>query len=140
MSLYVGLGGVTRNACVTLCEGSEILGICEQERITRVRGAGVGETGLPEEALDELLRRSRRHRDEVGAFVLAESAGSLGPNVVRLNHHFAHACSAFLPSAFDSATIVVCDDEPPHVSVWDGDGNTITQIEWPWRANGFSEV
>ena len=140
MSLYVGLGGVTRNACVTLCEGSQIIGICEQERITRVRGAGCGETGLPEEALDELLRRSGRTRDEVTAFVLAESLGTPESNVVRLNHHLAHACSAFLPSPFDSAAIVVCDDEPPQVSVWDGDRNTITQIEWPWRGNGFSEV
>jgi carbamoyltransferase len=140
VSLYVGLGGVTRNACVTLCDGREVLGICEQERITRVRGAGFGEAGLPDEALDELLRRSALTRDEVTAFVLAESLGTPEPNVVRLNHHFAHACAAFLPSPFDSATIVVCDDDSPEVSVWDGDRNTITQIEWPWRGAGFARV
>jgi len=140
MSVYVGLAGARRNGCVALCNGTEILGVCEQERITRMRGAGFGETGLPEEALDELLRRSGLTRSEVTGFVLAEDLETAEPRVVRLNHHFAHACSAFLPSPFDSATIVVCDDESPQVSLWDGDRNTITQIEWPWRGAGFATV
>src|SRR5436190_543442 len=108
MSLWVGLGGRTRSACVALCTQDEILGICEQERITRVRAAGFNPTGLPDEALDELLCRSGRHRREVTAYAVTEAdAGHLQPGleVVRLDHHFAHACSAFLPSSFDSATI-----------------------------------
>lgn len=142
MNLFVGLGGATRNACATLCTGDAILGICEQERITRVRAAGFNRTGVPDEALDELLHRSGRQRSEVIAFALAEPVhGAIaGTDLVRLDHHFAHACSAFLPSPFDSATIVICDNESPQVSVWDGNGRTITQIEWPWRSQGFAEV
>src|SRR5436189_6000054 len=107
MSLIAGLGGATRNACVTLSTGAEILGICEQERITRVRAAGFNPTGLPDEALDELLRRSGRHRSEVVAYALAETVPvPAGIEVARLDWHFANACSAFLPSRFDSATIL----------------------------------
>jgi carbamoyltransferase len=141
MRVSVGLGGATRNACVTLCAEDEILGICEQERITRVRGAGFNPTGLPDEALDELLRRSGRQRGDVTAYALAETVPA-PPEIdpVRLDCHFAHACSTFLPSPYDSATIVVCDREAPQISVWDGKGNAITKVEWPWHGPGFAEV
>lgn len=141
MSLWVGLGGARRNACVTLCTGDEILGVCEQERITRVRAAGFNPTGLPDEALDELLRRAGRQRGEVTAYALAETAPApAGIKLAHLEHHFAHACSAFLPSSFDSATIVVCDHEAPQLSVWDGNGSAITRVEWPWHGVGFAEL
>src|SRR5690349_17954149 len=87
-ALYVGLGGFTENACVALCEGGEIIGICEQERITRVRGAGIGDNGLPDEALDELLRRSGRARGDVAGFALAEPFGTLDAKALRMEHHF----------------------------------------------------
>jgi carbamoyltransferase len=141
MRLSVGLGGATRNACVTLCTDEGILGICEQERITRLRGAGFNPTGLPDEALDELLRRSGRQRGEVTAYALAETVPApRGIEPVRLDYHFAHACSAFLPSPHDSATIVVCDRKAPQISVWDGQGNAINKVEWPWHGLGFAEV
>jgi carbamoyltransferase len=141
MSLAVGLGGVARHACATLCTDKMVLGICEQERITRVRAAGVNRTGLPDEVLDELLRRSGKSRGDVTSYAVAEEIpGRSDGEVVRLDHHFAHACSAFLPSPFESATVVVCDREPPHVSVWAGSGNTITRIEWPWRGPGLAEM
>lgn len=140
-SVIAGLGGATRNACVTLCTRDGVLGICEQERITRVRAAGFNASGLPDEALDELLRRSGRTRDDIVAYTLAESASLTGGIVpLRIDHHFAHACSAFLPSGFESATIVVCDHESPQISVWEGSRDTIQPVEWPWRGIGFAEL
>ena len=141
MSLVAGFGGATRNACVALFTNEQILGICEQERITRVRGAGFNSTGLPDEALDELLRRARRHRGDVATYAVAEpvQAGA-GTGLTRLEHHFAHACSTFLPSPFQSATIIVCDHDAPHVSVWDGHGSELLRVEWPWSGPGFAEV
>jgi carbamoyltransferase len=140
-SVVAGLGGATRNACVTLCTRDRILGICEQERVTRVRAAGFNPSGLPDEALDELLRRSGRTRRDIVAYALAESAPlPAGIVPLRLDHHFAHACAAFLPSGFDSATIVVCDHESPQISVWEGSANSITRVEWPWRGMGFAEL
>jgi carbamoyltransferase len=118
-----------------------MLGICEQERITRVRGAGFNSSGLPDEALDELLTRCGRNRAEIAAYVLAEAVSVEPPaTCLHLDHHFAHACSAFLPSPFDSATIVVCDHEAPQISVWDGHDRTVTRIEWPWHGAGFAEI
>ena len=50
--LTVGLGGVASHGCVALSERGRIVGVCEQERITRVRNAGFNASGLPDEALD----------------------------------------------------------------------------------------
>ncbi len=60
--------------------------------------------------------------------------------VVRIDHHFAHASSAFLTSPFEAATIVVCDDESPEVSVWEGRGTTVEKVEWPWHGPGFATL
>jgi carbamoyltransferase len=139
--LVVGLGGRASHACVSVSTSDQIVGVCEQERVTRVRAAGNGPSDVPEEALDDLLARSGHRRDDVTTYVTAEDASPVsGVRNLRLNHHFAHACAAFLPSPLDAATIVVCDDEPPYVSVWDGEGRVIRRVEWPWRGTGFSEI
>jgi carbamoyltransferase len=141
MSLWVGLGGATCNACTALCTDDQILGICEQERITRVRSAGFNATGLPDEALDELLDRSARTRSDIAAYGLAETIPKPSDiRFVHLDHHFTHACSAFFASPFDSATIIVCDHEPPQISVWVGNGSAITGVEWPWFGPGFAAI
>ena len=58
MTLTAGFGGVSRHACAALADGESVFGVCEQERITRVRGAGVEESGLPDQALDALLAQA----------------------------------------------------------------------------------
>jgi carbamoyltransferase len=141
MDLCVGLGGAVHNACVTLCDRDQILGVCEQERITRVRAAGFNPTGLPDETVDELLRLSGRRRSEVTTYAIAETVPlPPGLTVARLDHHFGHACAAYLPAPFDSATIVVCDHEAPQISVWNGNGTAVTRIEWPWHGPAFAEI
>lgn len=141
MSLAVGLGGAVRNACVTLATPDRILGVCEQERITRVRGAGFNRTGLPDEALDVLLERSGTHRADITKYALAGEVRALAEvRPLRLEHHFAHACSAFYPSTFETAAIVVCDHANPQVSVWIGRGNEIAPVDVPWQGLGFASL
>src|SRR5262245_2573274 len=141
MSLVVGLGGAANNACTALCADGRMVAISEQERITRVRAAGFNQTGLPDEVLDTLLLRAGRRRDEVTSYAVADAAPTPdGLPFTKLEHHFAHACSAFLPSPFESATIVICDHEPPELSVWDGVGTDVRRVEWPWQGPGFANV
>jgi carbamoyltransferase len=140
MSVWAGLGGSARNASVALCTDQRILGICAQERVTRVRAAGANATGLPDEALDELLGRAGRSRSDITTFVSTDPGDRAGSQLVRLEHHFAHACSAFLPSPFESARIVICDQDAPGISVWEGTGTSVTRIEWPWEGPGFAEI
>jgi carbamoyltransferase len=140
--MTAGLGGAARHACVALADRGRILGVCGQERVTRVRGAGFNATGLPDEALDALLERLGRSRRDVQRYIVAEArndaAGADG--FERLDHHFAHACAAYLTSPFSSAAVVVCDHEAPKVSVWVGTGASVSRIEWPWDGPGFGDV
>ena len=140
--LTAGLGGVGRHGCVALSDGERLVGVCEQERITRVRGAGFNATGLPDEALDTLLRRMGQTRADVGRYVTAEPTGGLSGALAgeRIDHHLAHACTAYFTSPFDSATIVVCDHDAPKVSVWRGHGANVSPVEWPWSGPGLSDV
>src|SRR3954462_3187165 len=95
--LTVELGGAARHGCVAISDGERLVGVCEQERVTRVRGAGFNATGLPDEALDLLLQRLGRTRADVGRYISAEPG--LGPAAVpidRVDHHRAHACAAYL--------------------------------------------
>jgi carbamoyltransferase len=141
-TITAGLGGVARHGCVALMSGQQLVGVCAQERVTRIRSAGFNATGLPDEALDVLLQRIRRDRSDVARYVLAEAlhepagAGSFE----RVDHHYAHACAAYLSSHFSSATIVVCDHEAPKVSVWQGCGASVTGVEWPWTGSGFADL
>jgi len=137
--LVVGVSGDSRHACVAVCSTQGMLGVSEQERITRVRGAGVNRSGLPDEAVDELLRRAGRSREDVAAYVTPESAVQAVSDAT-LGHHLAHAWTAFLPSPFESAAVLICDHQFPYVSVWDGCGNSITPLEWPWQGPGFAEL
>lgn len=78
----------------------------------------------------------------MSAYVLAEEAPGASEvgNLLRLDHHLAHACSAFLPSPFESATVLVCDHQSPQISVWDGHHSVLTRLEQPWYGAGFAEV
>jgi carbamoyltransferase len=140
--ITAGLGSVERHGCVALADDTHVIGVCDQERVTRIRNAGFNVTGLPDEALDLLLHRLGRSRDEVRRYVVAESSERPGERngLERLDHHFAHACASYLSSAYTDAAIVVCDHEAPKVSVWTGKGATVVRVDHPWHGEGFGDV
>jgi carbamoyltransferase len=140
--IHAGLSGVERHGSVALAEGARLMGVCQQERVTRVRNAGFNASRLPDEALDTLLRCHGRSRQDVGRYVVAgpDARSERQDRFEYVDHHLAHACTAYLSSPFSSATVVVCDSEAPHVSVWVGHGGALTRVEWPWNGPGFTEV
>ncbi|HEY1308734.1 MAG TPA: carbamoyltransferase C-terminal domain-containing protein [Vicinamibacterales bacterium] len=141
MALIAGLGGAARNGCVALRHDDFIIGVCEQERVTRVRGAGFNASGLPDEALDELLRQAGRCRRDIVTCAVSEPAAcGSGMPVTTFDRSFAQACGAFLPSPFEAATIVVCDRHEPGVTLWHGRGKTVTPADWTWHGPGFADL
>ena len=140
--LTAGVAGGAHHGSVALLEAGRVLGVCEQQRVTRTRGAGVNASGLPDEALETLLDRLGRAREEVGRYAVADPAS--GPayqdGVEHVNHHLAHACATYLSSPFQHAVVVVCDHEAPKVSVWEGRGSEVKRIEWPWHGPGFGDL
>ena len=141
MKVTVGIGGTTQHACAALTDSQSVLGVCEQERITRVRGAGVNATGLPDQAIDALLDQANATRADIVRSGVAEVSAPDSPwPTARFDHHEAHADASYLTSPFTSATIVICDHEAPGVSVWAGDGAEVRRLEWPWSGPSFSDL
>lgn len=141
MSIAVGLAGVKHDASVALATDRQVLAAAPQERITRVRSAGFGNTGFPDDVLDALLVYTGHQRGDVRAYAVAEDT-SMPPGlpVARIEHHRAHAVASFLPSPFESAAILVCDQDAPEVSLWNGVGEDIARVEWSWHGPGPARV
>ncbi len=134
----VGIGGGTRNGSAALVDSDGLQAVCSQERVTRVRGAGLNASGLPDEALDLMLQRRGLTRASIERFAIVDGDGPIPAGVTeRLDHHRAHASTTYLTSSFTSALILVCDHEAPEVSVWVGDGTGIRQVQRPWTGVGF---
>ena len=142
-AVIVGVSGARRNAAAAVASGGQLLGVCEQERLTRIRGFALHPGELPAEAVDAVLRMVSRHEQDVTAYVTGEDGVSLPAGLprVRLGHHYSHAATAFLTSPFDKAAVLVCDQSAgPEVSVWMGSGRDLVNRHWPWRGAGFASL
>lgn len=142
-AVVVGVSGARRNAAAAIASSGRLLGVCEQERLTRIRRFALHPGELPSEAVAEVLRMVDRQPDDVSAYVTAEAGVSLPAGLprVRLDHHFGHAATAFLTSPFDHAAVLICDQSAgPDVSVWVGSGRDVVSRHWPWRGAGFASL
>jgi carbamoyltransferase len=143
MSTVVGIGGARRNAAAALCIDGRIVAVCEQERVTRVRRAGLTPGELPLEAVDSVLAIGCRERADVSVYAVAEVDVDLprGLPVTRVDHHLGHAATAFWSSPFEDAVVLVCDRHGvPSLTVWRGDRNGLAPCEFPWDGPGLAGV
>lgn len=141
--MIAGVSSGARNGAIAFTERGRLVGVCSQERVTRVRGAGVNASGLPDEAMDLMLERLGRTRRDISRHVVADQGSAQGlapPSFEHLDHHLAHASTAYLTSQLPSAAIVVCDHEPPFVSLYSGQGANIRRIASPQFTTGFAEL
>jgi carbamoyltransferase len=115
----LGIGGVLSDAAAAIIKDGALVGAVEQRKLARRHAAGA----LPDEAIAMCLRMagiSSEHVDCV-AIVRPLAAGAENerhlelrarfPNsrVVLVDHHTAHAASAFYPSEFSEATVLTLD-------------------------------
>jgi carbamoyltransferase len=130
-----------RDGAAALGEGGRLIGVCAQERVSRVRG-GPNPDGVPDQALDLLLQRAGRTRRDLDRLAWVGDAAAVALHTAEppLGDHFAHACTAYLTSPFAAAAIVVCDQDAPRVSVWEGRDGRIAPVELAWSGPGFDEV
>jgi carbamoyltransferase len=117
--IILGIGGILNDAAAALIRGGELKSAVEQRKIARYTRPGE----LPMEAITACLREARAGRDQVDCVVLVRPVGeppetslhlrlrSLFPNarVVMMDHHTAHAASAFFASPFEEATVLTVD-------------------------------
>lgn len=117
--IILGLGGLLNDAACALLKNGEILAAVEEAKMTRGQRPG----GLPQAAIEECLRLSSATRDQVDCVAIVRPI-SRGPEaelhlalreqfphaeVVLVEHHTAHAASAFFASPFENATVLTLD-------------------------------
>jgi carbamoyltransferase len=100
---------------------------------------------VPLEALEAVLKLTGDRRvSEVYQYATAEDAARLpaGLTVVRVDHHRAHAATAFYTSPFDDAAVLVCDRHSGlPMSVWVADASGLTDVKWEHSgATGLASV
>ena len=132
--------GGDKDAAVALAEGGKLLAVCSQERATRRRRAGLNETGLADEALALLLHHLNRNASDIRRVIRVSDGEAGRDDHDSVDHHFAHACTAYLTSGLTNAAIVICDHELPYLSVWKGVADHLAPIEWAPQRNGFAGV
>jgi carbamoyltransferase len=129
-----------RDSAAALGLDGRLAGVCAQERVMRVRG-GPTPGGVPEAALDLLLQRAGRTGADICRRVqIGGGPETGGADVVALDDHFAHACTAYLTGPFAQAAIVVCDHDAPVVSAWVGREGAIEPLDIRWVGEGFADV
>jgi len=118
--IVIGLGGLLNGASCALLKNGEILAAVEESKITRGHGP---DAGLPKAAIEECLRLSKATRDQVDCVAIVRPLAQ-GPEaelhlalrdhfpnaeVVVVEHHLAHAASAFYASPFEHARVLTLD-------------------------------
>jgi carbamoyltransferase len=112
----LGIGGVLSDSAAALLQGNRVAAAVEEAKLARSRRPG----RLPEAAIATCLRIAGIAPSDVDIVALARPLppGSALPvalrtfsraRVVSIDHHAAHAASAFYPSGFRDATVITLD-------------------------------
>ncbi len=145
--IVIGLGGLLNDAACALLKDGEILAAVEEAKVTRGQRPGPSSNGLPQAAIEECLRLSGATRDQVDCVAIVRPIAR-GPEaelhltlrdqfphaeVVVVEHHMAHAASAFFASPFEEATVLTLDHAGDFRcgARWQASGDSI-QLEKEW--------
>ena len=115
----LGLGGLLDDAACAVMKNGEVKAAIEEAKLTRSFRPGT----LPEASLNECLRIAGEKREDVEAIALVRPfAHSAEPDfhlelrdefpqaeIVVVEHHQAHAASAFFASPFEEAAVLTLD-------------------------------
>jgi carbamoyltransferase len=134
----LGIGGVLSDAAAAIVKDGEIAAAIEEIKLTRRSHAG----RLPEAAIKSCLRIAGLAPEEIDYVALARPlpTGAALPlalrqftraRVVSIDHHAAHAASAYFASPFDRAIVITLDraGDLRCGARWRGEGNRLTLEE-----------
>ncbi|MGH9673939.1 MAG: carbamoyltransferase family protein [Bryobacteraceae bacterium] len=117
--VILGIGGILRDASCAILKDGDLAAAVEQRKLARFQRAGE----LPEEAISACLRLAGVRREQVEYAALVRPLGSgtqtslhlemraRFPNaqIVLVDHHTAHAASAYFASPFEEAAVLTLD-------------------------------
>ncbi|HLK50812.1 MAG TPA: carbamoyltransferase C-terminal domain-containing protein [Bryobacteraceae bacterium] len=117
--IILGIGGILSDAAAAVLRDGELAAAVEESKLARqAHRPSHGE--LPERAIAACLEMARAKPDQVDAVTVVRPLPEAGfhlklrarfPNsrIVVLEHHLAHAASAYYPSPFEEATVLTLD-------------------------------
>jgi carbamoyltransferase len=130
----LGIGGIRSQSAAVLISNGSIVAAVEQAKLTR----DAEPVDLPFEAINECLQIGSLLPNDIDFIALARPLppGSDIPlalakyqkaRVVSIDHHEAHAASAYYASPFENATVITLDGEGDLRcgATWRGAGNTL---------------
>jgi carbamoyltransferase len=117
--VILGIGGLRGDAACAALKDGELVAAIEESKLFRQRAHRV-EGGLPSQSIATCLDLSRTAPERVDAiavvrpvpdpdFHLKLRAQFPNARILVLEHHLAHAASAYFPSPFDEATVIALD-------------------------------
>ena len=128
--IILGLGGLGGDAACAVLKDGELVSAVEERKVAR----SMTSDSLPQAAIAAALEVARLTPGDVNCVALvrpfeqqihlALRAQFLNAQVLMVEHHAAHAASAYYPSPFDEATVLTLDR--------DGDFRSAAR----WRASG----
>jgi carbamoyltransferase len=141
--IIIGLGGLLGDAACALLKDGELISAVEETKMTRGQRPG----GLPTAAIEECLRIAGATRDQVDCVAIVRPFAP-GPEaelhltlrdqfphaeVLVVEHHQAHAASAFFASPFEKATVLTLDHSGDFRcgARWHASANSI-ELEKEW--------
>lgn len=110
----LGIGGSNHDFSACLSKNNEILMMIEDERITRNKnslglGVAISQGFSRKYCFDNLLLRAEDVDLIVSNDIINKAILFRLKNVKTINHHLAHASSAFYCSPFDESAILIID-------------------------------
>ncbi|MFM2125063.1 MAG: hypothetical protein RL328_1514 [Acidobacteriota bacterium] len=143
MSAILGLGGLLGDAAAAILHNGELKAAVEQNKLTRSTHPGE----VPRAAIQECLRLSGLTPDQVACIAIARPF-STGPEpdihlalreqfpraeIIVVEHHQAHAASAFYTSPFDQSVVLTLDHSGDFRcgAKWTGEGTQL-RLDREW--------
>jgi carbamoyltransferase len=118
--IILGIGGILGDAASAILKDGALVAAVEESKLVRRRTHWGGPEGLPEHSIATCLELAGVRAENVDAvaivrpipesdFLLKLRAQFPHSRIVLVEHHRAHAASAYFPSPFDQATVLTLD-------------------------------
>src|SRR5580692_10593292 len=118
--IILGIGGILGDAASAVLKDGELVAAIEESKLVRRRSQWGGSDELPEHSIKMSLELADAHAEDVDAVAIVRpipesdlllKLRSQFPQsrIVLLEHHRAHAASAYFASPFGQATVLTLD-------------------------------
>jgi carbamoyltransferase len=151
--IILGIGGILGDAASALLRDGELVAAVEESKLVRRRMRWGGGVELPEQSIATCLELAGVKPAQVDAVVIVRPIPETGihlklrtqfpeSRILVLEHHRAHAASAYFPSPFEEATVLTLDHGADFRcgSLWQARGTELTLEHEQYLSDSLGEM